>query len=188
MVQVTRNQNADIPFAKMGSRKTEFVRVRLQRSNQKKRNQGSNIARSMRDFDHSLPMELLRAREAAMARFRPMLLDHGLTEQQWRVIRVVAGHRNLDAGRIAQQSFLLAPSLSRILQFLENNNLISRRVDNNDNRRAVFALSAKGRRLFEKIAPNSEALYAKIEQDFGPRNLKRLYELLSEFIDSLGPR
>ena len=29
----------------------------------------------LRDFEHSLPMELLKAREAAMARFRPMLRD-----------------------------------------------------------------------------------------------------------------
>jgi len=34
-------------------------------------------------------MELLKAREAAMERFRPMLREHGLTEQQWRVIRAL---------------------------------------------------------------------------------------------------
>ena len=43
----------------------------------------------MRSFGQSLPMELLKAREAAMARFRPMLRGHGLTEQQWRCLRVL---------------------------------------------------------------------------------------------------
>ena len=43
----------------------------------------------MRAFSRSLPMQLLRAREAVMQRFRPMLHQHGVTEQQWRVIRVL---------------------------------------------------------------------------------------------------
>ncbi|MGH7006661.1 MAG: hypothetical protein ACREIP_22160, partial [Alphaproteobacteria bacterium] len=38
----------------------------------------------MRAFSRSLPMQLLRAREAVMQRFRPMLHQHGVTEQQWR--------------------------------------------------------------------------------------------------------
>ena len=46
-------------------------------------------ASHLRDFEQSLPMELLKAREAAMARFRPMLRSHGLTEQQWRVLRAL---------------------------------------------------------------------------------------------------
>ena len=50
----------------------------------------------MRDIELSLPLQLLKAREAAMARFRPMLRSHGLTEQQWRVIRVLAAADGLD--------------------------------------------------------------------------------------------
>jgi hypothetical protein len=38
----------------------------------------------MREFSRSLPMSLLRAREAVMRQFRPSLRDHGLTEQQSR--------------------------------------------------------------------------------------------------------
>ena len=56
-------------------------------------------------------MELLKAREAAMSRFRPMLREHGLTEQQWRVIRALADYKEIDAGELAKKSFLLAPSL-----------------------------------------------------------------------------
>ena len=80
----------------------------------------------LRDFEHSLPMELLKAREAAMARFRPMLRDHGLTEQQWRVIRALADYDRIDASELARRSFLLAPSLTRILQHLEKEKLVKR--------------------------------------------------------------
>src|SRR5208283_3623306 len=44
----------------------------------------------MREFSRSLPMSLLRAREAVMRHFRPSLRRHGLTEQQWRILRALA--------------------------------------------------------------------------------------------------
>ena len=64
-------------------------------------------------------MELMRAREAAMMSFRPMLKRHGLTETQWRVIRVLADAPDIETGDLAKKSFLLSPSLTRILQHLE---------------------------------------------------------------------
>jgi len=139
----------------------------------------------LRDFGHSLPMELLKAREAAMARFRPMLRDHGLTEQQWRSIRVLAENKDLDATELARRAMLLPPSLSRILQFLEREQLIGRTQDSRDQRRSLFRLTRKGRSLYEKIAPKSEALYAQIEKEFGSRELARLYELLAKFYETI---
>jgi len=135
----------------------------------------------LRDFEHSLPMELLRAREAAMAKFRPMLRDHGLTEQQWRVIRALAHFEEIDAGELAQRSFLLAPSLTRILQHLENEKLVRRSAHKVDQRRSVLSLTRKGRDLFNQVAPDSAALYEEIEASFGHDRMARLYELLEEF-------
>lgn len=145
--------------------------------------------KALRDLRHSLPMELLRAREAAMARFRPMLRKHGLTEQQWRVIRVLAEHDaehdGIDASEVAARSFLLAPSLTRILQFLEKKGLVSRSLDDNDQRRSVLELTAKGRRLFARVGPDSEQRYSEIEAEFGHERLEQLYELLADFYTRL---
>lgn len=140
---------------------------------------------SLRSLKRSLPMELLKAREAAMTRFRPMLRAFGLTEQQWRVIRVLAEYRKLDATDLARRSMLLGPSVTRILQFLESNGLISRLEDQTDQRRVVLSLTAKGRRVFDTIAPESEAIYAQIESDFGQEKMTVLYTLLSEFFVAL---
>ena len=138
-------------------------------------------AAHLRDFEHSLPMELLKAREAAMAKFRPMLRDHGLTEQQWRVVRALADYDRIDASELARRSFLLAPSLTRILQYLESEKLVKRLTDANDQRRSVLSLTAKGRKLFSDVAPDSAALYEEIESSFGTERLALLYELLEEF-------
>ena len=141
---------------------------------------------SLRDFRHSLPMELLRAREAAMARFRPVLREHGLTEQQWRVVRTLADCEPVDASELARRSFLLAPSLTRILQSLEKRKFVKRSSDANDQRRSVLMLTAEGQRLFARVGPDSELRYAEIEAEFGHDRLEALYELLADFYTTLG--
>jgi homoprotocatechuate degradation regulator HpaR len=130
-------------------------------------------------------MELLKAREAAMARFRPALREWGLTEQQWRVIRALSEYQPLDASELATRSFLLAPSLTRILKNLENQGLITRSADSSDQRKQVVSLSSKGQQRFDQAAPESEALYAEIETEFGVDRLELLYELLSEFYTTI---
>jgi homoprotocatechuate degradation regulator HpaR len=70
-------------------------------------------------LDRSLPLMLLRAREAVMDRFRPLLMRTGVTEQQWRVMRVLAEGGAMEAGAVARAACLLPPSLSRIIRTLE---------------------------------------------------------------------
>lgn len=145
---------------------------------------------AMRSFDESLPMALLRAREATMLRFRPILADHGLTEQQWRVLRALtnidgaAADRSIDVGDVAEATFLLGPSLSRILSNLDGRKLISRTTDPDDQRRSIIKLTAKGRRLVEKIAPASEAEYAEIERLLGTGKLHSLLALLGDLSET----
>jgi len=125
-------------------------------------------------------MRLLQAREAVMYHFRSMLRAHGLTEQQWRVIRVLAAEGELETGELAEHSFLLGPSLTRILQALEADNLILRKPDKTDQRRYRISLSQSGNARYHKVSPDSEALYQRLEQAFGKDKLATLYGLLEE--------
>lgn len=135
----------------------------------------------MRPFDASLPMALLRAREATMKLFRPLLLRHDITEQQWRVLRALTSNEGpVDAGELAAATFLLAPSLSRILVNLDGRGLITRTVDPDDQRRSLIRLSTQGSDLVRAIAPESEARYERLEAAFGTA---RLRELLDELHD-----
>ena len=52
-------------------------------------------------------MVLLLAREAVMERFRPMLRDFGVTEQQWRVLRSLEEVGVMDLGDLADSCRLL---------------------------------------------------------------------------------
>src|SRR5271170_2431014 len=132
----------------------------------------------MREFSRSLPMSLLRAREAVMRHFRPSLRHHGLTEQQWRILRALASIDAIEVTELARVAFLLGPSLSRILRDLEARHLIERRVAKADLRRAVVTISAKGLKLIEAVAPTSEAIYAAITRRYGARKLADLQDML----------
>lgn len=120
-----------------------------------------------------------------MRLFRPMLAEHDLTEQQWRVLRALTatdspGEDFPDAGDLAARTFLLAPSLSRILTNLEDRNLIERRPHATDSRRTLIGLTRQGRDLVSAVAPESEQLYGAIESSFGTDRLRRLLRELDE--------
>jgi homoprotocatechuate degradation regulator HpaR len=141
----------------------------------------------MRAFSSSLPMALLRAREAVMRRFRPGLRDHGVTEQQWRVLRALAGLGSVEITELAARTCLLAPSLSRILPDLEHRGLLVRRPVASDMRRATVTLTPAGLQLIAAHAPQSEKVYRSIEERFGAERLRQLFELLEALEEALAP-
>jgi len=139
----------------------------------------------MRAFSRSLPMQLLRAREAVMQRFRPMLHGHGVTEQQWRVIRALVDSGAADIGALAEQCCILPASLSRIVDTLETKKLVTRRAHTADQRRVVVEVTAAGRRLFQAVAPHSEAHYREIAALVGAERLDAFYAMLEDIIARL---
>ena len=139
----------------------------------------------MREFSRSLPMSLLRAREAVMRQFRPSLRNHGLTEQQWRILRALAAVETIEVTELARVAFLLGPSLSRILRDLEARRLIERKTAKADLRRGVVSISERGLKLMEVVAPSSEAIYAAITKRYGARKLAELQDMLGALERSL---
>ena len=131
-------------------------------------------------------MALLRSREAVMRLFRPGLRSRGVTEQQWRILRALAHRGPMEVTELAEATFLLTPSLSRILPELERRKFISRRQVDTDLRRSQIRLEAAGRRLIAEHAPYSEQMYARIERHFGPEKLAQLLDQLHELETSLG--
>jgi len=132
----------------------------------------------LRDFSRSLPMLLLQAHQSVMAEFRPMLREHGITEQQWRVLRALSTADTLRISQLASLTLISGPSLTRILRALEERQLIRRRVETGDQRAASISLAAAGRHMLKTVAPFSEARYRGIEERLGAQDLDQLYRLL----------
>ncbi len=141
----------------------------------------------MPDFSHSLPMLLLRGREAVMRHFRPSLLEHGVTEQQWRVLRALSSVDEMEVMVLANATYLLPPSMSRILKDLQKRGLITRRSDRRDLRRNLVAISRRGTELIDTLSPRSDAAYTEIARRFGHGNFNLLGELLLKLESELQP-
>jgi len=139
----------------------------------------------LRDLSRSLPLALMRAREAVMQYFRPHHRQHGVTEQQWRVLRVLYRSGELETSELARQSLLLAPSLSRILRDLEATRMITRRTVASDLRRSVISITPAGVALLAKVAPLSEASFAEITARYGEVRLNQLFKKLTELEEAL---
>jgi homoprotocatechuate degradation regulator HpaR len=143
-------------------------------------------AAPLRPFSRSLPMALLRAREAVMRHFRPSLQAAGLTEQQWRTLRALNGQKEIDATRLAAATFLLAPSLTRILRDLEGRRLVSRSPDPRDARVAQISLTMEGGALLRQVGAHSEHIYQTIEARIGSERLEQLMQAPADVGADLG--
>lgn len=128
----------------------------------------------------SLPIVLLRAREQVMVPIRTMLSDVGITEQQWRVLRVLDEFGPSDPTRIADASSLLLPSLTRILQKLDSKCLIDRSTDPIDRRRQVVRITPKGEKLIAENRETSVQLTRIVEDRLGQDKYNQLLDLLNE--------
>ncbi|AYF87843.1 homoprotocatechuate degradation operon regulator HpaR [Pseudomonas sp. JS3066] len=128
----------------------------------------------------SLTLTLLQAREATMSFFRPLLNQHDLTEQQWRVIRLLRQHGELESYQLADLACILKPSMTGVLARLERDGMVVRRKAPQDQRRVLVNLTEKGQQCFVSMSSGMEANYQKIQDQFGEAKLKQLFELLNE--------
>ena len=142
------------------------------------------MTEELRGYERSLPIALLRAREATMRMFKPHVDAAGITLPQWRVIRALAEGGAHDAAELAEKCAVLPPSLSRILAGLEERGLLARDKGDDDGRRLVINLTADGRALFREIAPKSEAEYRRLEDAFGAERLAKLLSELNSLRDA----
>lgn len=122
-----------------------------------------------------------------MAHFRPMLARHDITEQQWRVLRVLAEAGPLEATELAGRASILPPSLTRIIKAMVERKFIGRSKVKEDGRRAVLAISPAGLALIEELAPERHAIYDAIEKRYGAERHEKLLDLLEGLIQSQSP-
>ncbi|MBN8758488.1 MULTISPECIES: homoprotocatechuate degradation operon regulator HpaR [unclassified Variovorax] len=131
----------------------------------------------------NLPRLLLQARESVMAHVRPNLREQALSDQQWRVLRVLGEHGMVETGRVAREAFILGPSLTGVLARMERDGLIQRSRDPDDQRRSVVEATTEGLALVKVLSRSIEAHYAGMEKSLGKQKLTALYALLDKLIE-----
>jgi homoprotocatechuate degradation regulator HpaR len=134
----------------------------------------------------NLPLLLLQARESVFANFRPILHTHGVTEQQWRVIRALLEQGPMEPKRICEVCRILSPSLAGMLSRMDDLGLVKRARLDHDQRRLLVSLTPKSRALAAKMSPQIEATYIELEAKLGERFTRDLYATLDSLIEVLG--
>ena len=116
----------------------------------------------MQEFSRSLPMMLYRSLDAVMPRFRRIFSEFGLTEQQWRVLRVLWQHDEIAFRDLADLTLIPAPSLVGIVDRLGKNGLAKRRRSASDRRNVYVRATDKGKALESEVGPRVDAAYAEL--------------------------
>jgi homoprotocatechuate degradation regulator HpaR len=133
----------------------------------------------------NLPLLLLQARERVITRFRPILNAHGITEQQWRIVRALIDTGPLEPREIGELCQMSSPSLTGVLSRMEELGYITRKRLAHDQRRLRVSLTPRSRTLAATMAPQIEATYGDIETVIGAEFSARFYHALDELIGAL---
>jgi homoprotocatechuate degradation regulator HpaR len=150
------------------------------------RNPPASRSRRTPVLRRNLPLLLLQAREGVLAHFRPLLNAHGVTEQQWRVLRaLLAEDEALEPRQIGALCTISSPSLAGVLARMDELGLVQRERTPHDQRRVLVSLTRKSRDLVAAMAPRVEAVYARIEAHIGADFVQRFYATLDELIGLL---
>jgi len=128
----------------------------------------------------SLPIALIRAREKVMGPIRAMLSQSGITEQQWRILRVLEEFGPLDATKLSEAACLLVPSQTRIVQTLVEKGYVTRTQDNQDRRRQTVAITGAGRRIIKDNLDQARDIANQFEMVLGKEKLQTLLDLLAD--------
>ena len=132
----------------------------------------------------SLPIALIRARETVMAPVRKMLAGTGMTEQQWRVLRVLDEFGPMDASRLAREAGLMASSLTRIVQSMVADGLVARETPASDRRRQVIEIASRGRKVLSDNRDAALAIADDLRGRLGERDFERLLDLLEALTEA----
>lgn len=133
----------------------------------------------------NLPHLLLQSRETLMRRFRPILQAHGLTEQQWRILRALLEEDALEPRQLCERCLISSPSITGVLLRMEEAGLIVRERMPHDQRRVNVTLTAQAKKLGKQLAPEIEKTYAEIEASVGVVQLQNMYDVLDVLLQRM---
>ena len=138
-------------------------------------------ARALPSTKRSVPIALIRAREKVMGPIREMLSDCGITEQQWRILRVLEEFGPQDASSLAERACLLLPSQTRIVQTLLEKGLVTRQADEKDRRKQTVAITGAGQAIIRDKLDQAQAIATRIDEVIGKDRLAELLDILEDF-------
>jgi MarR family transcriptional regulator, organic hydroperoxide resistance regulator len=141
-------------------------------------------ARAFRLEDHlffHFSQILARRTRALNECLRPYDLDY----PRWRVLAVLQEHSGPTMGRLADLTSVDRTTLTRTLGLMQKARLVTRQERESDRRSLAISLTAKGRRLFERILPLMLSETDRALAGFSPEEIGALRDRLKRMADNL---
>jgi len=141
------------------------------------------------NFSRSLPMMLYRALDAVMPRFRLIFNEFGLTEQQWRVLRVLWEEEEIAFRSLSDITLIPAPSLVGVIDRLAKQGLVGRHRSEKDRRNVFVYATDEGKELHRRVRPRVDAAYAELRGSIDERDWNQLIDGLERIasLEANGP-
>lgn len=106
----------------------------------------------------SLAVQLRQAEAALREAVQPLLDEHAMTLEHWRIVAVVSDQPGLGMSEVATAAVVPAASLTRHMDRLVEHGIVVRRADPDDGRRVVVALSPRGEAWAERLRAAERAV------------------------------
>jgi len=125
-------------------------------------------------------MLLNRSLDAIMPPYRDLFQEFGVTEQQWRVLRVLWEQKHLTSAQISNLTLLPSPSLVGILDRLERKGLVKRLRSTSDRREINITITNLGRELQSKVMPKVKLIQDQTREKLSPTEWKQINNILKK--------
>ncbi len=118
----------------------------------------------------------------------PMLIELWrsleITLTQFRCLRLLY-IRSMQAGDLAKNLSLSATSLTRVLERLENRQLVERSIDKEDRRRIWVSLTPQGRNMLDTIKPWHDSPLARALDSLPQETLDQISEVATQIVEAV---
>lgn len=135
-----------------------------------------------RFIDGYLAYLLAQASSRISHEFHREVNTSGLSVTEWRVLASLAGSTGESIGALSQLALTKQPTLSKVVQRMENDGLVARTRVRTDRRQTVVRLTPKGVRLTETLRERAQRHQDAVLQPFGADNARMLLAMLRELL------
>lgn len=113
------------------------------------------------------------------------LRDHGLTIGRWQVLIVLSSYDGSRIGTIADLSGGEQAAISRVIDQMERDELVSRRPSLNDSRAVEVWINPQGRELLAELMPLAEAFVKRMLRTLSDAEIQQMTGYLERLFGDL---
>ena len=133
-------------------------------------------------------LSILHTADALRRHYTQVIAPFGVTGQQYNVLRIVrgAGEAGIPSLEIAERMIERSPGMTRLLDRLEEKDLVTRTRSSRDRRVVFCTLTPQGAALLKKMDPHVKEGEQRALASLETSRLRELTRLLGDVRSSLG--